>query len=108
MGGTYIPPINIKTINYSSIIASVGHASTQEPHDAQAPASITYMPSPSLIASTGHAPAQEPQDTHASVITYAIIIYLHLKFTQRSKINYEYENILTQIWRNANSIFKRK
>ena len=47
-------------MNYSSLGAPTGQASAQAPHERQASASISYLPSPSEIAPTGHSAAQAP------------------------------------------------
>ena len=64
--------------DYSSAGAPTGQTPAQAPQEMQVSASITYLPSPSLIAETGHSSAQAPQATHSSLITYAMINYLHI------------------------------
>ena len=63
--------------DYSSAGAPTGQTPAQAPQEMQVSASITNLPSPSLIAETGHSSAHAPHATHSSLITYAMIKYLH-------------------------------
>lgn len=61
---------------YACSGAPTGHVSAQAPQSRQVSASITYLPSPSEIAPAGHASAQAPHWMQASLIAYAITVYL--------------------------------
>ena len=68
----------------------------------QVSASITYCVSPCEIAATGQFSAQAPQEMQASVILYAIVVYLRLFISDsRKRIGYArssdilYHNIFT-------------
>jgi hypothetical protein len=61
--------------DYSMLIASTGHSSTQAAQSTHASASITALLSSILIASLGHESTQDSQPVHVSASIFAGIVY---------------------------------